>query len=309
VDLLTRTSSRTSLVTHAVHGNSDNIPRIGTLADLIPSGGVYMDAGLSPVRQARAKHRHELRTLTYLTLDQANGGVIRNLSHEGMGVQAVAAPRPHQQVRMRFELRHPKLRVEARGEVTWSTSSGQCGIKFLDPSPRMARQIDEWIFGNLLKGFSRHEERAGSMFGDALPLSADGAYDGLMVSATPSKVIELPTRPDQFRPVPALDDKAPEPTRELDWLSQPLSPRSIVWTINVLVVVAALLLFTLVFLAITRDAPSRPLAMMGISIGVVAVLYWGFFQVFGGSSPGARLARLAGCDLEEDEDATDSRFR
>jgi hypothetical protein len=222
-----------------------------------------------------------------------------------MGVQAVAAPRPHQQVRMRFELRRPKLRVEARGEVTWSTSSGQCGIKFLDPSSRMARQIDEWIFGNLLEGFSRHEECAGSMFGDALPLSADGAYDGLMVSATPLKVIELPTRPDQFRPVPALDDKAPEPAIELDWLS----PRSIVWTINALVVVAALLLFTLVFLAITREAPSRPLAMMGISIGVVAVLYWGFFQVFGGSSPGARLARLAVCDLEEGEDATDSRFR
>ena len=111
-----------------------------------------MEAGLSPARQARAKHRHELRTLTYVTLDQANGGIVRNLSHEGIGVQAVAALRPQQQLRVRFELRTPRVRVEARGEVTWATFSGQCGIRFLDLSPRMTRQINEWIFGNLLEG-------------------------------------------------------------------------------------------------------------------------------------------------------------
>ena len=123
-----------------------------------------MQAELSPARQARAKHRHELRTLTYVTLDQANGGIVRNLSHEGIAVQAVAALRPRQQVRVRFELRYPRLRVEARGEVTWATVSGQCGIRFLDVSPRMTRQINEWIFGNLLDGASLHSERAGSMF-------------------------------------------------------------------------------------------------------------------------------------------------
>ncbi len=268
-----------------------------------------MDAGLSPVRQARARHRHELRTLTYVTLDQANGGVIRNLSHEGIGVQAVAAPHPHQQVRVRFELRQPRLRVESDGEVTWSTMSGQCGIRFLDLPPRMARQIDEWIFGNLLEGFSLRVERAGSMFGDALSLTEDGVDDGLMVSATPLKVIELPVRADPFQSVPAHEAVGREASAQLDWLSQPLSARSIVWTINTLVVVAALLLFALVFLAITREAPTRPLVVIGIFVIVVTALYWGFFQIFGGSSPGARLARLAGCDLEEDEGATGSRFR
>ncbi len=267
-----------------------------------------MDAGLSPVRQARAKHRHELRTLTYVTLDQANGGVIRNLSHEGIGVQAVAAPRPHQQVRVRFELRRPKLRVESDGEVTWSTMSGQCGIRFLDLPPRIARQIDEWIFGNLLEGFSVHADRAGSMFGGDEFLPADGVDDGLMVSETPLNVIELPVRPDPFQSVAVNGAMGREASAQLDWLSQPLSARSLVWTINSLVVVAALLLFALIFLAITNESPSRPFTMLGISILVVAALYWGFFEIFGGASPGVRLARLVGCDPEEDEEA-DSRFR
>jgi len=73
-----------------------------------------MEAGLSPARQARAKHRHELRTLTYVTLDQANGGIVRNLNHEGIAVQAVAAVRPRQQLRVRFELRYPRVRVEKK---------------------------------------------------------------------------------------------------------------------------------------------------------------------------------------------------
>jgi len=274
-----------------------------------------MDAGLSPARQARAKLRHELRTLTYVTLDQANGGIVRNLSHEGIGVQAVGALRPHQQVRVRFELRAPRLRVETRGEVTWSTYSGQCGIRFLDMSPRMIRPINEWIFGNLLEGIASHPQSAGSMFAHSLCVMpvADRAEldDGLLVSAAPLRIIELPLRPDGREGADRVDDDAePEPGLSpagLDWLSQPLSGRSLVWTINTLVVVAALLLFALVFLSITRESPRWPLAITTGAAISVAALYWGFFQVFGGSSPGERLARLAGCNSEDDE--AGARFR
>jgi hypothetical protein len=272
-----------------------------------------MDAGLSPARQARAKHRHELRTLTYVTLEQANGGIVRNLSHEGIGVQAVGALRPQQQVRVRFELRSPRLRVETRGEVTWSTYSGQCGIRFLDMSPRMIRQINEWIFGNLLEGIAPHSESAGSMFAHSHSVMAvaDRAEldDGLLISAAPLKVIELPLRPDGRERADRVDDdaEAESPPAGLDWLSQPLSGRSLVWTINTLVVVAALLLFALVFLSVTREPPRWPLAMTTGAAISVAALYWGFFQVFGGSSPGERLARLAGCDSEDDEEG--ARFR
>src|SRR5579872_7336068 len=115
-----------------------------------------MDAGISPARQTRAQHRHQLRTLTYVTFDQANGGVVRNLTHEGIGAQVVAAVRPRQQLRLRFELRYPRLRVETRGEVVWATFSGQCGIRFLDLPQKTSRQIKEWIFGNLLEEISLH---------------------------------------------------------------------------------------------------------------------------------------------------------
>ena len=264
-------------------------------------------AGLSAVRPARAKHRHELRALTYVTLDQANGGIIRNLNHEGVGVQAVGAVRVRQQLRVRFELRDPRLRVEAHGEVTWATVSGQCGIRFVDLSPRTTRQINEWIFGDLLAGAALHSESAGTIF--AAPTSTVHGVDGtdedsgLMVSATSRSVIELPARFDQAPG--SVEDAAVQ----LDWLSQPLSGRSLVWTINTLALLAALLLFALVFLTVNGEAPRWPLATAGAAAICVAGLYWGFFQFLGGSSPGARLARMLGSEIENDRDGDDARFR
>jgi hypothetical protein len=292
------------------------------------------------------KHRHELRTLTYVTIDQANGGIVRNLSHEGVGVQVVAAVRPRQQLRVRFELHDPRLRVDGRGEVMWSTSSGQCGIRFLDLSEQITRQIDEWIFGSLLEA-TAHSERAEEMFAgtpfgkallaESLTLPACDEDDGLMVSPTPRKVIELPTRSqgpqpapmreeaaetaaydslgnqflenrsleDQPQQDPPLENQAPE----LDWLSRPLSGRSLIWTVNVLVALAALLLVVLVFLSVTGEPPRWPLAMMGGAALFVAALYWGFFHVFAGASPGARLARMVRSDGEEEEEFRGARFR
>ena len=262
--------------------------------------------------------------MTYVTLDQANGGVVRNLTDDGIGLQVVTAVRPRQQMQVRFELRYPKLRVEARGEVIWATFSGQCGIRFLDLSPRMTRQINEWIFGNLLEEISIHADTPGSMFSreelqsspvTKFPDSRSGLAarpiedDGLLVSPTPVKVIELPTRrePPAVASVSTNKPYVEQESERLDWLSQPLSGRGLAWTIHTLVVIAGLLLFSLVFLSVTREAPRWPLPMAGGAALVVAVLYWVFFEIFGGSSLGARLERLAG--YHQDDEEVDARFR
>ena len=282
-----------------------------------------MDAGLSPARQVRARHRHELRTLTYVTLDQANGGIVRNLSDRGIGVQVVAAVRPRQQLRVRFELRYPRLQIEARAEVIWATFSGQCGIRFLDMPAPLKRHINQWIFGDLLEGISFHADSPGSIFAPTnghkpqhVAGNGNGSIavaeeeDGLLVSSTPVQVIELPRPPD---PAPQIDAQEntqdwipPRSFGELDWLSQPLSGRTLAWTIDTLVVIAASLLFALVFLSVTREAPPWPLAVASGGCLIMTGMYWGFFRVFAGGSLGARLARLAEANAE---DADDTRFR
>lgn len=284
-----------------------------------------MDAGITPARQARAQYRHELQTLTYVTLDQANGGIVRNLTKSGIGAQVVAAVRPQQQLRVRFELRHPRLQVETHGEVVWATFSGQCGIRFLDMPASLQQQINQWIFGNLLEGVSLHTEQAESILApsrEPAPKPEDTAGtnrptpgevendDGLLVSQAPVKIIALPGQHEPAEPAVGEDnvvDVPPPPSAEPGWLSQPLSKRALAWTVDVLVVMSSLLLFALIFLSVTREAPPWPLASTAGAALLMAGMYWMFFRVFAGSSLGAQLARIAEADAEGER--TETRFR
>jgi len=283
-----------------------------------------MDAGITTARRSRAQYRHELQTLAYVTLDQANGGIVRNLTKGGIGAQVVAAVRPQQQLRVRFELRSPRLQVETNGEVVWATVSGQCGIRFLDTPASLQQEINQWIFGNLLEGISLHTEHSESIFASspeqAQPTEdkacANGPApgevvkdDGLMVSTTPVQTIALPVQQEAVEPAAAVDflGVSESLSAELGWLSQPLSGRALAWTVDVLVVMSSLLLFALIFLSVTREAPPWPLVSIAGAALMVAGMYWIFFRVFAGSSLGSQLARIAEADAEGD--GSENRFR
>jgi len=268
-----------------------------------------------PARQARTGYRHELRTLTYVTLDAANGGIVRNLNRYGVAVQAVAPLRPQQRVRLRFELRFPRLRVEAYGHVTWASSTGQCGIRFVDLSTHAARQIDEWIFSNLLESLAREADHPHSIFAASVVsiVRENGAEenDGLNLSAPPHPSIRLQPSSNRREPShvsrPHRDEDVAEvagdPDAELNWLSRPLSGSTLAWLVDSLVVIAALLLFALIFLSIAHELPQWPLTVAAAVVAAVfvAAAYWALFAVFGGATLGARLADTASVSGQEKE--------
>lgn len=275
-----------------------------------------MQAACSPARQARNTYRHELRTLTYVVLDEANGGILRNLNRKGAAIQAVAALRKDQNVRLRFELRFPRLRLDVRGQVSWANPSGQCGIRFVDLPARASHQIDEWIFSNLLDSLARDATHPRSIF--AAPVSpispeknapeenAPEGNDGLIVSAPPHPVIRLvrAATSDQTLMQPS------EPDPEETWLSRPLAPGTLAFMVDALVVIAALLMFVLTFLSIAHELPQWRLALSAglAAAAFITVTYRALFAVFGRPSLGARLAHVsAGVDENEEEDA--GRFR
>ena len=283
-----------------------------------------MQSASFPARQARSHYRHELRTLTYVTLDEANGGVIRNLNHEGVAVQAVGALRVQQRVRLRFELRFPRLRVEAYGQVSWASPTGQCGIRFVDLPARVSHQINQWMFSNLLDALARETAHSGSIFEPSvLPIIGQGnpseEDDGLTLSSTPRPAIRLEsafTRRDEERVRlwqgrEDSTDTANEAGAQLSWLSRPISARTLAWLVDSLVVVAALLLFAVIFLSIAHELPEWPLTLGAVvaATAFVAAAYWTLFAVFGGPSLGTRLAQAtSGFDEKEESDGED-RFR
>ena len=251
-----------------------------------------------PARQARAYHRHELRSLTHVTLD-GDTGIIRNLSSRGLGVQAISPVRPQQCVRVRFSLSSPRVKVEADGQVIWTDSSNFCGISFLNLPTRISRQIDEWIFSNLIEIAQRQTESGALVFGSSgcsILRGDDGSDDGLTLSSTAREPIRLDANP-LVAPRPFLQegDLAKDAAAEVNWLSRPLSPKSVAWAVDSLLVLAALLLFILIFLSIAHELPSWQMTVGAVlTVGAFILLaYRGLFGAFGGGTLGDRLTRAA----------------
>jgi hypothetical protein len=286
-----------------------------------------MQSASFPERQSRSHYRHELRTLTYVILDEANGGIIRNLSHEGVAVQAVGALRAEQRIRLRFELRFPRLRVDATGEVSWSNASGQCGIRFVDLPARTGHQINQWIFSNLLDLVGPGSAHSQPMFEASVVQIPEQdnlvvENDGLTLSATARPSIRLdpdstPRGDAEEARVLALGreeyfaDLVGEDFGESNWLSRPISARTLALIVDGLVVVAAFLLFGVIFLSIAQELPKWPVTL-GAGVAAAAFVsgaYWSLFAVLGGPRLGARLARTTSGTEEKDEGESADRFR
>jgi hypothetical protein len=292
-----------------------------------------MQAVSIPPRQARTHYRHELRSLTYVTLDEINGGIIRNLNHEGVAVQAVAPLHPQQRVRLHFDLKFPRVRVETGGQVCWARSSGQCGIRFVDLPARTGHQINEWIFSNLLDAVARdagHPRSASgaSIFGasvvsilgedDVGEENASEEDDGLTLSPRPRPVIRLQqglARRDEAPVLQHYDEEdltgAANDSYAQSWLSQPLSGRTLAWAVDSLIVIAGVFLFALIFLSIAHEVPpwSVTLGTFSAAAAFIVAAYWAVFAVFGGPSLGARMAQTVSRLQKEEPTEDASRFR
>jgi Tfp pilus assembly protein PilZ len=280
-------------------------------SDLAPSGGAPAAPAAAPY-QKRRHFRQKIQSLAYVNLDQANGGIIRNLSEAGIALQAVAPLRANQQVYLRFELLNPRARMEAAGRVAWANAMGQAGVEFLSIPQRARRQLKEWLFTQLL--VTAHQGAWDSVF---LHRKGTGEATELLFSAAPRPPIRLKSeaetspevgqglRKDE-RDQPLVRDGQPEPL-QLHGFPISISPRTLSRLVDGLILLSAVLLFSVVSLATTRAFPAWWVAL-GLAFGTLclfAVAYWFLFIICIGATPGTHLAQLAtdsdGLYPEEDD--------
>jgi PilZ domain-containing protein/RDD family protein len=256
---------------------------------------------LSQPRRQRRYHRQRVHNLIYVNVDEANGGIIRNLGESGLAIQTVGALRPNQQVQLRFELLNPRARIEAAARVVWADLSGQAGLELIDLSSRVRRQLKDWLFTQLLSDAYQGSD-AESIFvhrklgEEARELSFSAAVRPT-IRLAPAELADLE---DQDR-----QDAATEA-----W--SPISSRHLPKLIDSLIVVSALLLFWVLALSMTHFFPAWPVAAaLVLATGwVFASIYWFLFTRWIGQTPGMHLARLAGADEESEvEKEEEPRFR
>ncbi len=98
------------------------------------------------IPERRSKPRRRVASLEYLDLGDSNGGIILNLSEDGMYIQAVASLSPDHVSKLTFKIPDFGYQVETSGNIVWvGESRKDAGIQF-DNLPEEARlKIREWV--------------------------------------------------------------------------------------------------------------------------------------------------------------------
>ena len=226
----------------------------------------------APVMPRRRQYpRIALRSLAYVKLDRANGGIIRDLTESGIAIQAVGPLAPGQEVVLRFDLISPRVRIETRGRVAWADPGGQGGIEFCGLPPRMRQALRDWILTQMLSA------------------AAISGRDSIFAAADTHLALS-----SAFR-TPIVFEPAEVYAPRISWGVFSFSQRSFAIFVDTLVLTCAVLLFFVSALAVMGGFPAWPLstALFVTSTTIfIAVYQLLFSDLLCGATPGRRLAAL-----------------
>jgi len=103
-------------------------------------------ANLNARAERRNFLRHPLRSLAYVEVGAANGGVILNLGEGGLAVQAVSEIHGHKLDLVRFQCEPARNWIETSAKIAWTSESRTvAGLEFVGLSDSVRNQIRNWI--------------------------------------------------------------------------------------------------------------------------------------------------------------------
>lgn len=105
-----------------------------------------MNFDLAPDR--RHSLRQRVNTPAFASFDGVTGGMILDLSEEGMAMQSLSPLEAHSIVPMHISLGEPTAYLETTGYVAWADALGRAGVRFSE-LPDVARErLREWLTVN-----------------------------------------------------------------------------------------------------------------------------------------------------------------
>ena len=106
---------------------------------------VHTGNSVAPLER-RLHARQRINSIVYVDIGLDNGGIVLNLSEEGMGFQAVGPLGKQGELRIRIKLPSSQARIEVTAQIVWvSNSNRQAGVRFSDVRLEDQVQIQEWV--------------------------------------------------------------------------------------------------------------------------------------------------------------------
>jgi L-methionine (R)-S-oxide reductase len=92
--------------------------------------------------------RQKVNTPAFASFDGVTGGMILDLSEEGMAMQSQAPLEAHTILPLRVTLGEPATHLETTGYVAWADALGRAGVRFSDLPDEARARLREWLTVN-----------------------------------------------------------------------------------------------------------------------------------------------------------------
>ena len=99
----------------------------------------------NPAIERRHSLRHKVNTPAFASFDGVTGGMILDLSEEGMAMQTMAPLEEHSRVPLHISLGEPAVYLETTGYVAWADALGRAGVRFTDLPEESRGRLREWL--------------------------------------------------------------------------------------------------------------------------------------------------------------------
>jgi hypothetical protein len=92
--------------------------------------------------------RQKVHGPAFASFDGVTGGMVLDLSEQGMAMQTAAPVEAFRYTRCHLNLEDPATHVETTGYVAWADALGRAGVRFSDLPEEARRRLRQWLTAN-----------------------------------------------------------------------------------------------------------------------------------------------------------------
>lgn len=96
----------------------------------------------------RHSFRQRVNTPAFASFDGVTGGMILDLSEEGMSMKSLPPLVAHSILPMHLSLGEPAAYLETTGYVAWADALGRAGVRFSDLPDKARERLRDWLTNN-----------------------------------------------------------------------------------------------------------------------------------------------------------------
>lgn len=98
--------------------------------------------------ERRSCVRHKVHGPVFASFDGVTGGMILDLSEQGVSMQTIVPLEAERRVHLRLDLPDADAHLETTGYIAWADALGRAGVRFSELPVEARQRLDEWLVLN-----------------------------------------------------------------------------------------------------------------------------------------------------------------